>query len=991
MQEKLRDSSEGGAEPDSTRSEGSVEAEPTKEVLQASGISPVLCGIFFLSGAAALLFETLWFRLAGLTFGNSVWASALVLSAFMAGLALGNGLAASWGHRIKDPIRFYALMEITVAASGILLVVGFPFLTDLFGPLFREFLDNPLVLNPLRLIIAFLLMLVPATAMGMTLPVLVKALYLHTPNYGNVLGKLYGWNTLGAVTGALLGELFFLEMFGILGTGLCAGLFNMISAAGALQLSKRGLAAHGESAATPDPPFLAYFRSFRSSRLLLAGFLSGLILLAFEVVWFRFLILFLFARPLVFAIMLSVVLAGIALGGMCASRWCRAHARAHEFLGMLALLSGAVSVLSYSLFDAFPILTRPYAAWQPNEWLVLPIVLMFPVSFLSGMLFTLIGEAIHTEMGSTLKTTGILTMVNTTGAMIGSTIAGFVLLPKVGMEKSFLLLSLLYGAVALLGIRFPRPAFSRRAAFGTYTALALFIGFMVFFPFGSMERHILSVGYRALPNDPDWRPLAIREGLTETSQFWEKSEFGKPIYISLYTNNRSIARTRALDRRYMKLYVYLPAAVHNDLKDGLLICFGVGSTAKAMTDTRSFKTIDVVDISKDIFENSRIIFPKEQDNPLNDPRVSVFVEDGRFFLQTTEKRYDVITGEPPPPREAGVVNLYSEEYFRLMYNCLKEGGIVTYWLPVSHLGISGSLSVIKAFQNVFQDCTLWSGIAGNWMLVGTRNALGPVSREKFCRQWQDPKVAPELKLLGFEKPEQLGATFILDELALKELTKYTHPVTDNYPKRIDSAPRQVDYGKVAKHFAYLNTRLARAQFVRSPSVLKLWPRPILEETVGQFWVQGLINQGVSYSGSGSFDLSGLNRLLTTTSLEFPAILLLGGFDALDILPTLNAEQGKPAPTVPRMNFYLGIKAASLRDYNSAATYMARELQMNATPVLCDYAVYLSCLSGRFDEAKRMVGDYKHFYEGNPARLSLLRWLSRAFGSIDFSSIVGAGY
>ena len=142
------------------------------------GSTAFLCAVFFLSGASALIFETLWFRLSGLTFGNSVWASALVLSSFMGGLALGNGLAAYYGDRIKHPVRLYAFMEITVAITGVLLIFIIPVLTEKLSPLFRQFLDTPWILNPLRLSISFLLMLVPATAMGITLPVLVKSLFV---------------------------------------------------------------------------------------------------------------------------------------------------------------------------------------------------------------------------------------------------------------------------------------------------------------------------------------------------------------------------------------------------------------------------------------------------------------------------------------------------------------------------------------------------------------------------------------------------------------------------------------------------------------------------------------------------------------------------------------------------------------------------------------------------------------------------------------------
>ena len=149
-------------------------------------MSRILYAIYFLSGAAALLFETLWFRQAGLAFGNSVWASSLVLSSFMAGLALGNGLAARHGARIRRPVRVYALLEVAIAVLGVALVWVLPVLTGWLTLVLGPFLERPWILNPLRFLAGFLLLLLPAAAMGATLPVLVKALRASDPSFGSV-------------------------------------------------------------------------------------------------------------------------------------------------------------------------------------------------------------------------------------------------------------------------------------------------------------------------------------------------------------------------------------------------------------------------------------------------------------------------------------------------------------------------------------------------------------------------------------------------------------------------------------------------------------------------------------------------------------------------------------------------------------------------------------------------------------------------------------
>jgi MFS family permease len=357
----------------------------------------ILCALFFLSGAAALLFETLWFHQAGLTFGNSVWASAIVLSSFMAGLALGNGLMARFGSRVRRPVRFYALLEAVIGVGGVALVFVLPALSAWLAPVFRPFLEQPLILNPLRLGAGFLLLLLPATAMGATLPVLVKALLAHDPNFGSVLGRLYGWNTLGAVVGAVAGEAALVEWFGIRGTALVAGALDGVAVVVALALSIR-LTATGEAAfATPPEPTRARLTA-AAWRGLGAAFCAGGILLAFEVVWFRFMHLFVHSGGLVFSLMLAVVLAGIGLGGFAGGFWLRRDPAGFRHAPVLALLSGA---LSAALYFGFSFAIAPYTESliaDPGPVLWLSFVLMFPLSFLSGILFPFIGAALHRDV-----------------------------------------------------------------------------------------------------------------------------------------------------------------------------------------------------------------------------------------------------------------------------------------------------------------------------------------------------------------------------------------------------------------------------------------------------------------------------------------------------------------------------------------------------------------------------------------------------------------
>jgi hypothetical protein len=205
-------------------------------------------------------------------------------------------------------------------------VAVLPGLAALLGPLLVDLVDTPWLLNAVRLGVAFCLLLLPATAMGCTLPVITGALSEANPNFGATFGRLYGWNTLGAMLGAIGAEAVLVRWLGITGAGAVATSLNLAAALLSLRLAGRYLPA----VQLPAPPLPRPF-SARTYRYLLVGGLSGAVMLALEVVWFRFLLLTYTGTGLVFAVMLTVVLAGIGLGGLAAGRLARNDERHHRW------------------------------------------------------------------------------------------------------------------------------------------------------------------------------------------------------------------------------------------------------------------------------------------------------------------------------------------------------------------------------------------------------------------------------------------------------------------------------------------------------------------------------------------------------------------------------------------------------------------------------------------------------------------------------------
>src|SRR6058998_1523295 len=208
---------------------------------QSRGSAPVtiLCSILFLSGTGALIFETLWLRLSGLTFGNSVWAAALILSSFMAGLAFGNAIAASSTIRRWRPLHFYAVLEVLVGLFGCIIVFVLLALGDALRPLWQTLWNYQPALLGLRFVVSFLILLVPTTAMGLTLPVMIEDPLLREAEFSRAIGFLYGSNTLGAMAGTIFGEAYLIRAFGLYGTSLAAGAAVSIAGIAALLIARR--------------------------------------------------------------------------------------------------------------------------------------------------------------------------------------------------------------------------------------------------------------------------------------------------------------------------------------------------------------------------------------------------------------------------------------------------------------------------------------------------------------------------------------------------------------------------------------------------------------------------------------------------------------------------------------------------------------------------------------------------------------------------------
>ena len=820
----------------------------------------LLCAVLMVSGASALALETLWFHQASLGFGNGVWASSLVLSGFMAGVALGGWLAARLADRVRDGLRAYAALELMVAVSGVTLAYVLPLAHRALAPFALSLAKYPGMLDGLRLLLAFGLLLVPSTAIGATLPLLVRVGMRREANFGRLLGLLYGINTLGAVLGAIATETLLLPWLGVRGSTWFAATLNLAAAAVAFVAARRS--STDAQTALVHAPTSAWLPG--SAPWLAAAFCSGFILLALEVVWLRVLLLFLNDTPLAFAMILALVLVGIALGSLLTAAWAKRVVLPESAAPFVAYAAGVLGIGGYLLY---PLVFRHVISAEQPALIVLGVAapLIVPTCCASGALFAISGAGLQRTQSAHARAVGLLGLFNTSGAGLGSLFAAFVLLPRLGMEWSLFVLLAAYGLVGVaLGVA-ARP--SRLVLVAPALVFALCFAC---FPFGFMrDKYIQASARRWMLQGDD---VHVREGRTATMLHVLHRIYGAPRYDQVLTNAYSMTVNGFFGRRYMKLFVYLPAALHPQLRRALVVGYGIGNTTQALTEDPGVTRIDVADISRDMLDTSRLMQTRAKPHPLDDPRVHVFIEDGRFFLESTEARYDLITGEPPPPNVAGVVNLYTREYFQLIRTRLAPGGMATYWLPTMNISAEAAKSIVAGFCAAFADCSLWHGVPTNFVLMGTRDAKRPASAAAFSRAWQDASRKRELTSIGLELPSQLGALFIGDAAYLTELTRDTQPLCDDWPKRIQQSGSGDERDALVGQWR--DTAQARQRFAASAWVRGLWPVELQTSTASQFENQRLLDDLLQAKRSWAQGTRVLHLVLRSTSLQLPVLLLM---------------------------------------------------------------------------------------------------------------------
>lgn len=725
--------------------------------------------LLFISGMAALVYQVLWIKQLSLVVGVQVYAITTGISAFFAGLALGGLLFGRWADRLSRPLLLYAILEIFVAVLGVGATVALSMAASPFAWLEHQ-------IGLLAWVLPFVLVGIPALLMGGTLPVLVRSLDIDPKSLSQAGGRLYAANTAGAIAGTLLCAFVLIATFGVRGSALVAAMLNLLAAVGALLYVRHH---------TPVP--LTHPHSAKPARLALVLYaIAGGVALGYEVVWSQSIVQFMSTRTYAFAVVLATYLAGLFIGSQFMARRVERIRDPWGVFGLLIAGAGLVALLEIALLGRWLVLLQTQAealvlslggAELPGmsaRFAAAALCIVFVPTLLLGAAFPL---ALRLSVGSEHvgRDVGAVVAFNTLGGIVGVMLCGFVLVPWFGLVRTLGLLAVIAGAVGYMAVRRGHGVKKgRRQAVVALGLLSLAVALLT--PVDRLAK--------LLPGARNASLAFYQEGRGATVAVVTQGQ-GARSFQRLYIQGVSNTGDAMPSLRYMRIQALLPLLIHNgEPRSALVIGFGTGITAGALLRYPGLEHRVVAELLPSVIQAAPLF--KGNFNAASDPGVDVRLRDGRQELLRNPQAYDLITLEPPPPSAAGVVNLYSRDFYQLAARRLEKNGLLAQWLPLPTQNIEDSQSLVRSFLDVFPYATLWTSEFHEMLLVGS---LEPIELDatRIRQRFEQPTVSSALGDVGIDSAATLLATWVTDRQGLERFAGNALPVTDDQP-RIEYAP-----------------------------------------------------------------------------------------------------------------------------------------------------------------------------------------------------------
>jgi spermidine synthase len=780
----------------------------------------LLMFIFFVSGTCGLIYEVVFARLLVLVFGSTTYAVSTVLGVFMFGLAFGSYFCGRHVQKLKESLKAYALVEIAIGIYALLFIPLLGYAQKLHAVIFHSYYDQPVLLNSARILLCLGLLILPTLLMGATVPLISALAVRSSRKAGFDIGFIYASNTIGASLGCFGGAFFLIPAYGLsVAIQIAAGLNLVIGVAcflanlkghfrtsGALEEISPESKARGEvaqSAPTSGPVDGERFIKVA----LICFFLSGLLSLVYEVAWTRALVLIFGSSVYAFSTMLTTFLVGLAAGSLVAGM---VVDRIRNKISTLIILLFAIGL---SVLAATPILGRlpdmflhyfkEDISWERlilSEFFICFLIMFIP-TFCSGALFPLISRIfLDSRAGNVGRAVANVYFVNTIGGIIGSISAGFILIPFLGVEKT-----LLFGSLASILVGF----FAYFAHYGQ----SIKTGTIAVASFGL-------IAWTGLFGLPRWNPLVMNSGVYIYGAQLAKKVPDTLAYMSrfnlLYSREDHSATVAVLERgeRFLRingktdggtgdnhtqiLLAALPSIYAKTPETALVIGLGTGITAGSILDFSSFKSMDCIEISPAVTEASHY-FDAYNGRPLESAKTRLYNFDGRTWIMSMPKSYDVIVSEPSHPWQTGNANLFTIEFFQMARKRLSTHGYFCQWLPYYHMDKQHFRIILNSYKKVFPHVNVW--VAGTDALLIGSNEKPTLDNGQLRKLFADTGVTNKLGQAGIYSVSDLLSFFWLDTAGVERFIAGVEEVnSDNNPVIEFSAPKYLNVRQTPETF-----------------------------------------------------------------------------------------------------------------------------------------------------------------------------------------------
>ena len=745
---------------------------------------PILCLLFLLSGAAGLMYESIWARYLGLFVGHSAYAQIIVLVIFLGGMSAGALTVSRWSDRLKQPLWAYAAIEFGIGYLGLFFHDMFQAVTGwAYASVYPE-LTGAWTITAAKWAVAAALILPQSVLLGMTFPLMSAGLLrLTRAQPGRILSLLYFSNSLGAAVGVLVAGFYLVERVGLPGTLLAAAILNLgVASATAVVLLSRRKPAQRPSATLKEPGPSRRAAAGLERLLILVSVGTAVGSFIYEIAWIRMLALVLGSATHSFELMLSAFILGLALGAWWIQR--RADHLAQPLrtlgliqctMGMLALATLPLYLASFdwigSLLSTFARTDSGYVGFTIARY-GLCLIVMLPATFCAGMTLPLITRMLMAN-GAGERAVGAVYSWNTLGSIVGVVLGGLVLLPALGLKGM-----LVTGALVDIGIglfllfRLGAKKQDRRLLIAVAAASLVFTAVIA----GGvrLDTRLLSSGvYRTgTVTGPETREVRFyRDGRTATVTASRMMPSGQ---LSLATNGKPDASLTPFwfrpcdstaarvplteDAGPQTLLPLITLAYAPGAATAAIIGQGSGMSSHLLLGSPTLRDLVTIEIEPQMIEGSRVFYPANR-RAFDDPRSHIVIDDAKSYFASAQRKYDVIMSEPSNPWVSGVSGLFTTEFYERVRQYLTPDGVFGQWLHLYELDDDLVLSVLAALHQNFRSYEVYQVARGDILVVASnRERLpapdwqvfqSPALRQDLCRFVSlTPEVLDGLHLAG---------------------------------------------------------------------------------------------------------------------------------------------------------------------------------------------------------------------------------------------------